>query len=225
MWNHSMLSAGVLAPSLFVAASTSAGVVTQSYGPTPYLSAADSPFAALPNFTLENFESGALTLAGVSMSAGVGIEPPGINSDSVDGDDGVIDGFGRDGRACITCPGTNGITFTFDANVLGFAPTHVGIVFTDGSPGGTTSFSAFDTNGDLIASIPGNSADGAFSGDSGEDRFYGLSYAAGIGSILMTHTGVHCMEADHLQFAFVPSPGALSIGALGAIVALRRRER
>src|SRR5258705_12020261 len=116
----------------------STAVVAQTFiGPTPYLSKNDSPFLTSINAGttfLETFESGALTTPGVTISGGSVIGPGGL-TDSVDADDGAIDGSGTNGHSVFGA-GTPGITFTFDATVLGHLPTQVGIVWTDGA--GTT---------------------------------------------------------------------------------------
>ena len=75
--------------------------------PSPYLSFSDSPFNG--------------TAAGASDAA----------RDSVDGDDGAIDGNGNGGHASYTNRESTSITFTFGASVLGGLPTHAGLVWTD----------------------------------------------------------------------------------------------
>lgn len=166
-------------------------------GPVPYTSSADSPFDTLsPSFVLENFESGTFNIPGVTGN-GIGIVGPRSNTDSVDVDDGVIDGSGTNGRSYFA-NGQIGITFTFDAAILGGLPTQVGVVWTDGA--GTTSFEAFDGSGLSLGVIgPFAIADDTFFGTTGEDRFFGIIDAAGIGSIRITNTSGG-IEVDHLQF-------------------------
>ena len=89
-------------------------------GPLPYLSKNDSPFLASINAGttfLETFETGAFTAPGVTASAGFVIGPGGL-TDSVDGDDGSIDGSGTNGHSFFSGSGAAGITFTFDATAL-----------------------------------------------------------------------------------------------------------
>ena len=110
-------------------------------GPIPYLSVADSPFDLEGSaFVVEDFEDGVFNVPGVVASAGAPIGPGGT-TDSVDADDGAIDGLGNDGNSFFSINGAAGITFTFDTDVLGALPTSAGIVWTDGS--GTTTFEAF----------------------------------------------------------------------------------
>jgi hypothetical protein len=69
-------------------------------GPSAYPSFADSPFNGMTftYFHLETFEDGLLNTTGVAASAGTVIGPGGA-VDSVDADDGTIDGSGSNGRS------------------------------------------------------------------------------------------------------------------------------
>lgn len=170
----------------------------QFLGPTPYKSAADSPFTgvAFDYFHLENFETGAFSVPGVTKSAGVFLGPSG-NTDSVDADDGVIDGFGKAGRSLFQSAGNTGVTFTFNAATLGSLPTYVGIVWTDGFA--TITFEAFDNNGVSLGTVQGAHADGSTAGTTGEDRFYGAVFAGGISKVKLKNSSGG-VEMDHLQF-------------------------
>lgn len=188
-----------------------------SFGPTPYLSSADSPFLGSIGFQLEDFEDGLLNIPGVTASAGDPLAPSGL-TDSVDGDDGNIDGFGTSGRSFFFAAGTVGVQFTFNLDVL---PQRAGLVWTDGS--GTITFEAFDANNVLIATIIGSHSDGSFGGTTGEDRFYGVEHAAGIASIKIRNSSGG-IEVDHLQYAYIPSAGSLAILGVGLLVRVRRRR-
>src|SRR6185312_8199847 len=128
-------------------------------GPTPYLSQADSPFAAsitAGTTFLETFESGSLTTPGVTPSTG-SVVPPGGITDSVDGDDGSIDGSGTGGHSFFSADGPTGITTTFEA---------------------------FGPGGASLGQIgPVAIADGSISGTTAEDRFFGVINPAGISAI------------------------------------------
>ena len=70
------------------------------HGPTPYLSTADSPFPlGSGGFAFEDFEDGLLNVPGVTGSGGIvtSTQYPGTIIDSVDADDGVLDGTCLDG--------------------------------------------------------------------------------------------------------------------------------
>jgi hypothetical protein len=137
----------------------------------------------------------------VTPSAGAPFGPGGI-TDSVDEDDGAVDGSGLAGNSFFSGSGATGISFEFDATVLGSLPSHAGIVWTDGA--GTISFEAFDGNGDSLGTIgpfsEAGSPDGSFTGGTAEDRFFGFADAAdGISRIFISNTSGG-IEVDHLQF-------------------------
>ena len=177
-------------------------------GPTPYLSFEDSPFNGLSfgYFYLEDCEDGHFNTPGVSASGGFVDPPPRPTNDSVDGDDGEIDGFGRNGRGYYAA-GRNRLTFTFNADVLGSLPTHVGVVWTDvghtnGPFGyGTVIFEALDRNGDSLGTIgPEPVGDGRCEGQTAEDRFFGVIDGGGIWKITMRMPESGDWELDHLQY-------------------------
>jgi len=166
-------------------------------GPTPYLDASNSPFdTAAVDFVLEDFEDGVLSLPGVSMSSGAPLAP-GADTDSVDGDDGLVDGFGRDGHSFFSSDGPLGIGVLFDALVLGGFPREVGIVWTDG--GGEVTFEAFDALGISLGVIgPVALGDGLSDGATPEDRFFGVVNDGGVSEIRIANSGGG-IEVDHLQ--------------------------
>jgi hypothetical protein len=217
------LTTGVLA-----ALAAPAVASATALGPSPYLQFADSPFAggAFAWFHLEDFENGALDVPGVAASVG-SVLAPGSLTDSVDGDDGAIDGIGAGASFYVTA---DSITFTFDPSVLGALPTHVGFVFTDvgfsfGTDGfGNLRFASFDANGDPLHSIgPALVGDGLFNRQTAEDRFFGAIHAGGISRIVI-EIDSDDWELDHLQFGReVPEPGIPAL--LGVSLLLLRRRR
>lgn len=198
----------------------------------------DSPFAADANagnfsyFHLETFEDHLLNTPGVTASAG-GVTSvvfgPSIH-DSVDADDGTIDGSGLNGDDYFSGSGSAGITFTFNAGVLGALPTNVGIVWTDGA--GAITFEAFDENGNSLGTLDGTFDNGSFNGETAEDRFYGATNAGGISSIFISNASGG-IEVDHLQYGLAgtapsrtPEPASLAIlGAGLAAFGMARRRR
>lgn len=224
----------VIALGLSMSAPASAGTVL---GPSPYLcfdtataplgcGGHDSPFKSLAfsYFFLETFEDHLLNVPGVTASAG-GVTSvvfgPNIH-DSVDADDGAIDGSGLLGDSYFSSSAAAGITFTFNAGILGSLPTHVGIVWTDGGPNATVTFQARGSGGALLCNIAsplGNNASN--NGETDEDRFFGCIDSGGIASIFISDSGGGGIEVDHLQYGLiagevaVPAPMTLALLGLG----------
>lgn len=175
-------------------------------GPTPYFGKADSPFQALDfkYYHLEDFEDHVFNAPGVSASAGAIVTSSNWSGDiidSVDGDDGSLDGPNlpckKTAGDCDSMWASGSIKFTFDANALGSLPTHAGLVWTDG--GGTITFEAFDGAGNSLGvKTYGDAGDSDNWGKTGEDCFFGAMYSGGIGAIRISSPGG--MEVDHLQY-------------------------
>ena len=204
------------------------------YGPAAYSSAADSPFnsSSYAYRFLENFEDG-LNTPGVTASGGLTI---GFDQfvDSVDADDGILDGVGGANGHSWYSNGAHDVTFTFDPLALGGLPTDVGIVFTDigynapTSYWGPVSFEAFGFDGTSLGLLsPFLFGDGFDTGQTAEDRFLGVSDARGISAIrVATNNGD--WEVDHLQYAApapVPEPSTLLLIGTGALGLIRSRSR
>jgi hypothetical protein len=195
----------------------------QLFGPTTYVQASDSPWnsVSFDSYYLEDFEDVSFNVPGVTKSESA-IVGPGGQTDSVDADDGTIDGSGTLGHNLFFSNGAAGIEFTFNASVLGSLPTHAGIVWTDGA--GTITFEAFDANHQSLGTLTGNHADGSFNGTTADDRFYGLASTSGIGSIKIKNT-IGGIEVDHLQYGVESVPEPFSIVGIATCVAILRRKR
>lgn len=166
--------------------------------PVVYLSACDSPYSLAGMGTdafLETFEDNLLNTVGIAASAGAPYS--GSIADSVDGDDGTIDGSGLSGHSFFSNAGSTGITLTFNADAIGFTPTFAGVVWTDGA--GTVNFESFDPAGNSLGTSSGDHPTSGFGGQTDEDRFYGSENAAGVGSIHISNTSGG-IEIDHIQF-------------------------
>jgi hypothetical protein len=159
-----------------------------------------------------------------------------VTTDSVDGDNGPIDGLGNSGQSLLTGGTTNSFSFQFSTLGLGVLPNRAGIVWTDvgavneGQLGiGTVIFEAFgpasESLGTIVADMLG---DGSINGATNEDRFFGVINPAGISRITITMPHSTDWEVDHLQYLRVPEPTAISLTALelaGLAIVRRRRAR
>lgn len=226
------IALGAACCALFFSATTA---LAAPFGPTAYVQASDSPFGAIDfsagYFHLEDFEDHALSTPGV---AGITGGPTSIVfgptfHDSVDIDDGVLDGSGLTGDSWFFAGASTG--FTFSAAILGAFPTHVGLVWTDGPFQTPVSFTAIGADGvTAVCSIgpAAGFANSSFSGETAEDRFFGCSDAGGISRIEITNSLGGGIEIDHLQYGLarereVPEPLTIAMLGVGAVFYARRR--
>ncbi len=222
-------------------------------GPTPYLSAADSPFAQYldgPDFYLEDFEDGELNTPGIfqpivsvfgTSDHGVVVGPSAL-TDSVDGDDGVIDGLGIGGHSFrtnshLTAPTLPpqqvfSVQFEFNAMQLGHLPTAFGFVWTDGFRGSSAGFTVTNANGkEQRFSSPRPMGDGTRGGVTYEDQFLGVFSEFGITKVRISGgyvgaTGFDFIEIDHLQYGIVvPEPKGTIPLVLASVLSFFGRKR
>lgn len=209
-------------------------------GPTPYLSSADSPFVgqSFTWFHYEDFEDGLFNTPGVTVSPLTSVIAVDGYTDSVDGDDGLIDGSGSDGHSLWSNFASSYFQFDFDAGTLGALPTHVGLVWTDvgqvtsGQYGySDVTFEAFDQFGATLGVIgPFLLGDGSISGETAEDRFFGAINDGGISRIVIRSPTTNDWEVDNLQYGLaqpVPEPATagLLLTGLGMMATRKLRER
>ena len=207
------------------------------HGPTPYVDLTDTPdgvFSVGPNDSLhvENFEdpNGPWEEC-FSIDVGERIGPKFVSgdnipvTDSVDSDDGAIDGDGTMGSSWFA--NSRSLTISFDS------PTKAaGFVFTDTDTSATMiSISAYGVDGaELIRQDFDTSfVDDVFTGTTVDDRFFGIT---AMGSDLIAKVKVAIdrgtgIEIDHVQFIkTVPEPSALALVGIGllGLGGLRRRR-
>ena len=211
---------------LFIAAACAVIPVADAvtfFGPSAYLSAADIPaglYAGGSPLFLENFEDSSLD-GGITASVG-SVIPPGFPGfiDSVDADDGSIDGSGLDAHSWFT----SGPSVTFSMPV---GTTAAGLVWTDGVD--PVWFEAFGpANVSLGVIGPFALANGSFAGETAEDRFFGVSNPGGISAIRVFSTTSGGVEVDHVQYGLAAVPEVASTGVLLLVgvssLFLRRRK-
>lgn len=203
------------------------------FGPSPYLSTADIPAGLYLGGSpagLEDFEDHTLDF-GISVSAGAPVSYLGVGSlsaspglvDSVDADDGFIDGSGSLGDAFFFLPlsGLPSMTFTFAAPPSSGPPlpTAAGLVWTDGlSSPATITFEAFGPGMVSLGTTSFLSPGGAtFSGQTAEDRFVGVTDLGGILALRISMDTFSGLEVDHIQFGMVPEPSTLTLAVIGLV--------
>lgn len=227
---HQHFVASTLAAITLASAASASIAAPVFYGPSAYLSSADIPVGfyagASPTF-LDTLEDGTLN-GGLSANTGSVISPAQWGSlvDSVDADDGNIDGLGNQGHSWFSGSGSAGITFTFNSPTQ--LPTAFGLVWTDGA--GSITFSARGEDGSLLGSSTFSGfADNSFYGTTADDRFLGVHFAGGVKSITISNSSGG-IEVDHIQYGqmvtAVPEPETYSmlLAGLGLMGTVARRR-
>jgi hypothetical protein len=155
---------------------------------------------------LEDFEDGianpeSFTITGPQLQIVPSTHP---NVDSVDGDDGKIDGSGKNARAAWTDANAGDQEIT----LVKSAPA-VGGVLTDGL--GRWIVLAYDDSGILVGRSREVELFAPHGGETEEDTFIGFHHAPGIKRLILRKTvpGTSGLETDHIQF------GALGSAAQG----------
>jgi hypothetical protein len=191
--------------SLIASGQTTVGTSVFHHG-VPYTSRTNSPWAAelLVGFLhFYDFEaSGNLDRSVATNSAALHSQAGGA-TDSVDADDGAVDGSGNNGSSLRADGLGTELVFGFQTNSIQPYPIQAGIVFTDG--GGRVIFEAIAADGTSLGSVTnGPFTSSTFEGDVTNDRFFGVENAGGIAAIKITSESGG-LEVDHLQFKIVGS--------------------
>lgn len=177
--------------SLFCALSAEDVGATDFFGPTAYAQRSDTPAAFLiDRLHLEDFEDSQID-PGLIIN-GASVIGPSSLTDSVDADDGLLDGSGTNGHSLFA-----GVPIRVE-----FAEpvTEAALVWTDGGGSTQVTFEAFDAQGASLGSHgPFTLGDGSNSGTTGEDRFFGVMDSDGITAIEIRHTSGG-YEIDHIQW-------------------------
>ncbi len=165
-----------------------------------YRSTADSPFYAGTGgdlMVLNDFEISAFTPPGSAVLGGAGTA-----GNSVDGDDGIVDGLAGPDASAMFVIGS--FSVEFDASVLGGLPTRVGIVCTDivqvGGGNPDLRVNAVDAFGNLF--VQEFVIDNV--GGPGDDIFVGFLLPAGVTNFqVIPLSGIGTF--DHLQYEQQPA--------------------
>jgi hypothetical protein len=167
-------------------------VAADFFGPTPYVQRSDTPAAfSVDSLDIEDFEDGLLDPRLIPVTPVELIGPGGL-TDSVDADDGVVDGSGINGRSLFSGVA---IRIEFASPVLQAA-----LVWTDGGFNTQATIEAFDPLGESLGTHgPFTLGDGSNGGTTAEDRFFGVIDDSGIGAIEIRHTSGG-YEIDHIQW-------------------------
>ena len=212
-------------------------------GPTPYFSAEDSLFDLSglgETFFLEDFEDGELNTPGIFDPAAPDVSSfvasPGLMTDSVDADDGVMDGLGQNGHSLVSARGlvqpidppisTSYIWLQFNEQTLRGWPTAFGFAWTDGGQPSLVTLRIFDTELNEIARAEFDGiGDSMQTGETEEDRFIGVFSDEPIVGVVISsrHRGQTArFEIDHVQYGrFIPEPSGIAITIVVTLAAVR----
>ncbi|MFK8028646.1 MAG: thrombospondin type 3 repeat-containing protein [Gammaproteobacteria bacterium] len=161
-----------------------------------------SPFSQLTfaYFYLEDFEDAMFNVPGITPVAGNVFMLNNLFQDSVDEDDGVIDGINLQNNASFgISSGAPTIALNFDDQQLGGRlPTHVGLALVNNFNDFT--FRAFNADGLQVDEVNG-STNFVANGSALDDNFMGISHDEGIASVSVSGSGGG-MEIDHIQYGF-----------------------
>ncbi len=192
-------AASLTALAISTAAAASDALVVL-YG-QPYTKVADSSlFGAMSlddDYWCETFEDGLVNIPGLSMSGGV-IATPGGQTDSVDADDGSIDGSGNGGRSYRATLGSP-ITINVSSAALAGLPERLAFAWTDGPQNSTLTITVTTGTGAAFVRTVGPLGDAGSGGATAEDRLVAVTASDGIAQVVIASGGA-TFEIDHVQF-------------------------
>jgi hypothetical protein len=164
---------------------------------------------------------------------------PDATTDSVDADDGILDGFGTDGYSLASSNGlvvptdppreTQFINLAFDRNILKGFPAAFGFVWTDGGASSRVGLRVFDAQLNEIAGVSFDGVgDSLQTGTTLEDRFIGVVADKPIAFVELSsfHEGERArFEVDHLQYGLIiPEPPTYLMAVTTVVAVLLARR-
>ncbi|MDZ4830190.1 MAG: hypothetical protein SGJ09_08350 [Phycisphaerae bacterium] len=198
-----MLATNAICFAIALAASTvatAADALVALY-PQSYVKLADSAlFGAMSlddDFWCETFEDGLVNIPGLTLSGGT-IAAPGASTDSVDADDGNVDGSGTGGRSYRANIGSP-ITIGISALALVGLPERAAFAWTDGPQNSTLTITITTGSGATFVRTVGPLGDANSSGATAEDRLVAITASNGIAQVVIASGGA-AFEIDHVQF-------------------------
>ncbi|MBL9149662.1 MAG: VCBS repeat-containing protein [Phycisphaerae bacterium] len=173
--------------------------------PTPYATLGDSGlFGAMSlddEFKCETFEDGSVNTLGLTIVGGT-IVAPAATTDSVDADDGSVNGSGTGGRSYRANAGSS-VALSFSSAALGGYPERVGVVFTDGPSAATLVVTVETGFGPTFTKSVGPVGDAADNGATAEDRLVSITSSFGIKKVTLSLAAPNAgasFEIDHVQY-------------------------
>ena len=196
---------------------------------TPYFSTANSPLVtSSAGYQVETFEptSPSLATLGVTLTT---VNPSSVvQGESVDADDGIIDGSGATGHSLAepTTANATGATFTFNNLIIGAYPKSAAVAVTAYN-GANLIFTVYDTS--MNVSGTDTLTNVSTSTPTNDDFLFWGSDPAGIGAISVSSNNAFTfLFLDHLQYdtlntISVPEPGtfAFIIASAGLLIGRR----
>jgi len=150
------------------------------------------------DFFCETFEDGTVNTPGLGIAGGA-ILAPGASTDSVDFDDGVLNGLGTAGRSYKAAPGAT-VSVSINGTALAGLPERLAFAWTDGAQNSSMTLVVTTGNGLTFTRTVGPAMDGSSNGATAEDRLVSITSSFGIASVAITTTGGAGFEIDHVQY-------------------------
>lgn len=176
--------------------------------PAPYVQVRDHAAFGVSGrvgvtYFLEDFEDGLLNTPGVSADPSASV----VSGDSVDLDDGLLDGIGL--GKCLANSTTGVITLQFNSGTLGGFPNRVGVVWTNGASNTAVTITVLDGANQLASQPFFPIGDNGPAGSTAEDRLFVVESPNGIQSLQIADSG-GTIQIDHVQYS-APTPGTLFV--------------
>ncbi len=171
--------------------------------PQPYAKVADSALFGVMSlddqFYCETFEDGLVNTPALSLAGGT-VRAPASDTDSVDGDDGAIDGLGSAGHS-YRCESGGTVSIAIAAAAFGGTyPERLAFAWTDGPAGSTLTLTITTGANQAFVRTVGPLGDSSQAGTTAEDRLVAITASDGVKSVQIASSGNGPFEIDHVQY-------------------------